>query len=129
MSSRYMPVHKSHLSGKTKTILRCYLVISATWKRNRLIYFPCVMFHVKHLKKVPTGVEKALSKRPMHTSQQEEYEYKSFPLKRRQKLRSWCCGTRNSFHSGIPVMRILQSHFDHYCSVKRQRRKTSHLQT
>lgn len=76
-----MPVHKSHLSGKTKTILRCYLVISATWKRNMLIYFPCVMFHVKHLKKVPTGVEKALSKRPMHTSQQEEYDVQVFSSK------------------------------------------------
>jgi len=45
------------------------LVISATWKRNRLIYVPHVMRYVRHLKKVPRGEKKALSKEPhAHTT-------------------------------------------------------------
>lgn len=39
------------------------------------------MFHVNHLKKVPTGVKKALSKRPMHTPQQKEYDVQVFSSK------------------------------------------------
>lgn len=72
----------SHIREKTN-ILRCCFVISATWKRTRLIYVLHVMCSVKHLKKVPKGVKKALSKSPTRTPQQKEYDAQVFSSKTR----------------------------------------------
>lgn len=103
------PTHQ----GEKESILRCYLVISVTWKRNRLIYVPRVMCYVNHLKKVPRGVKKALSKSPMHTPQQKETEVQVFSsktqrenkflvLQDKQLLSFWNCnneGTAEPFWS------------------------------
>lgn len=81
--SRYMLVHKSHISGKNKNILRYYLVISTTWKRNRVIHILRVMCYVNHLKKVPRGVKKLIHRAPCTQHTKRNTTSKSFLVKHR----------------------------------------------
>lgn len=45
------------------------------------------MCYVKHLKKVPRGVKKALSKSPIHTPQQKEYDIQVFSSKTQREAK------------------------------------------
>lgn len=90
----------------------CNVLRKTTWKRS------------------PGERKKLLHRAPCTHHTKRNMTSKSFPVKHREKLRSWCCGTSNSFHLGFQSWGIiLQSHFDHYCSLKRQRTKKQHLQT
>lgn len=100
-----MLVHKSHISGKNKNILRCYLVIFTTRRRNRIIHVLRVICYINHLEKVPRGVKKAHSQSPMHTPHQKEYDIQVLSCETERETKGLVLRDKQLLSFRIPIMR------------------------